>query len=82
MSGREQFNTMLTIAHGIAKGVAIVAPGLSPARMAREIGAELRHQRDLGRTELAAALFSQSNAFVMYPRQPGPQLEQARGRGM
>jgi hypothetical protein len=42
-------------------------PGLSLDKIVGDIGHELKHQFDMGRHELAAALFNGS-AFVMYPR--------------
>jgi hypothetical protein len=85
----EAFNTMLTVAHGITKGVLIVAPGINPARAGREIGAEVNRLATHGRAELAQALFSQSNAYVPYgagqqltTQQQQHMRQQARGRSL
>jgi len=86
VSKREQLNAILGVARGIAGGVQMVAPGLSPTRMVREIRAEVNRMAVHGRAELAQALFSQSNAYVPYgqgqqlsTQQMQHALQQSRG---
>jgi hypothetical protein len=65
MDAKERFATIVGIARGLTQGVQTVAPGLSPTRMAREVGTELKRQLIQGSAELAQALYT-GHAFVPY----------------
>jgi hypothetical protein len=61
-----------------AQTVKAVAPGLSPSKIANDIGKEVKGMVAHGAHEMAAALFNNS-AFVMYPRggkeDPKPEVQ-------
>ena len=61
----------------------MMAPGLTWDKLSSEVGAEMKHMGDLGRSELANALFG-NGAFVLYSHEPkndqgqnGPEQTQA-----
>jgi hypothetical protein len=68
---------------GIKEGVKAFAPGLTLGKILSEIGETAKHMNDMGRSELAAALFSgTSNAFVMYPRDNNQPAKDGEGQQM
>jgi hypothetical protein len=59
-----------------------IAPGLSMSKILSDIGTELKEQGAMGTHELAAALFRNHDAFVLYPRSGKDSVEQTPEHGI
>jgi hypothetical protein len=63
-AGEQSIGTL----QAVKEGVQAVVPGLSLSNILGDIGSELKQQAAHGAHELAAALFRNSDPFVMYQR--------------
>jgi hypothetical protein len=61
--------TMGAIKEAFQEFKEFMAPGLTWDKVSSEVGSELKHLADLGRSELANALFG-NGAFVLYSHEP------------
>ena len=57
---------------GVMESVKEALPGLSLGKILSEVGGELGRMGVQGQAEMAAALFSESNAYVPYGRGQNP----------
>jgi hypothetical protein len=65
------------VIEAVKEGIQAIAPGLSLSKILSDIGTELKEQGSQGAHELAAALFRNNDAFVMYPKN-GNEQDQAQ----
>ena len=70
--GPPVITTMGAIKEAFQEFKDFMAPGLTWDKFSSEVGNELKHLGDLGRSELANALFG-NGAFVLYSHEPKAQ---------